>query len=801
MSDDDGVPETERVLDMRSYESDVIRECQEEKEEAKRETRDALRERVEKLKADLKQAKLKGKSREIERIERKLGETEITLQLPEQLDVDLDLSRPTVDNEMPVENQEMEKYWHYKVLHQSFVGTESIDLTIDDSDPFVYAARQQFILKHCEPYIEEHELEGGLKVSKQIWDSLFPHQRSAIEWEWGLWQQGSGGIEGDEMGLGKTIICAVFIGALMRSKLLSKPVLILCPLTVTKQWIREFHIWCPEVKAVLLHQTRANSKVSDEEILESAEDNPIVIVTNYEYLQRKGDVEAESMSIPLLDWGCVLCDEGHKIRNAESGISKLVKKISGDFRLAISGSPIQNSLVELWSLFDFANPRLLGSLEVFERDFATPIKIGGYTNATPSEIYRAYYAAVDLRNLIRPYLLRRLKSDVMADLPGKSEKILFVGLTPKQIRAYEEFLDSPFCQRILSGATSEQCFAGIDHLRKICDHPALLEETSTLPTIENSAKLKLLQRILPHWHKHGHRALLFSQYLRMLDFIGEVLDGLGLDYFRIDGDTNAGERQHIMDRFNAGEKFACILTTRVGGIGVNLIGADRVIIVDPDWNPATDVQALERVWRIGQTRDVCVYRLITNGTIEEKMYKKQIFKQFLSNKILQSPGQKRLFKRQTIFDLFKLDTMDEREEEEDQEESSWGDEDSDAGDERKMVDMLVNGGDIQKIGDHDVPSDNISGQEAVDKELARKESRRAVERLKQEKPSEVTECESELIKYFRERDGVAGTKDVYDTFVTNGDREMRIVRRALRTIAICNKKNHVWILRRKFYKS
>ena len=801
----DGVTNA-RVLNMRRYESDVINEYDHRgDEEKKRETKDELRDRISKLKSDLKHAKSKGKEKEIARIERELGDAELMLQLPEKLDVDLELSQPTVDQAMPTEGEQMEKYWHYKVMHQNFVGEDAIDLTIDDSDPFVYAARQKFIEKYCEPYTEEHELDGGLKIPQAIWNSLFPHQRAAIEWEWRLWRDKAGGIEGDEMGLGKTIICAVFILGLIRSGLLNKPTLILCPLTVAKQWIREFHIWCPEVRAILLHQTRANTKETDEAILESVDDSPVVVVTNYEYLNRKGDIETQSVTVQLVDWGCLLCDEGHKIRNAESGISKHVKSITSDFRLAISGSPIQNSLLELWSLFDFAYPGLLGSSEVFDRDFATPIKIGGYANATTAEVYRAYYRAVELRKLIKPYLLRRMKADVMADLPMKSEKILFTYLTDVQISAYEDFLNSSFCHRILSGQAGDQAFAGIDHLRKICDHPALLEESSALPTIENSAKLLLLKKILPVWKQNGHRVLLFSQYLQMLDFLQQLMGMLDLDYFRIDGATNAGQRQNAIDRFNAGERFACLLTTKVGGIGVNLIGADRVIIVDPDWNPATDLQALERAWRIGQTRNVCVYRLITAGTIEEKMYKKQIFKQYLSNKILQSPDQKRMFKRQTIWDLFKLDTREDREgngEEEVKEEpiaepdeTQQGNEEEDG--DRKMVEMILAEGEISRIGDHDVLFDNVSSKEMVDASIAEIDTKKAISRLNMDS-DEMQELQTKLVSFMRKNNGMVSSEKIFDEY--HEGFSLKQLKHVLRTIAVCKKKKHVWILRHKYLK-
>ena len=314
----------------------------------------------------------------------------------------------------------------------------------------------------------------------------------------------------------------------------------------------------------------------------------------------------------------------------------------------------------------------------------------------------------------------------------------------------------------------------------------------------------ILKKILPVWKQSGHRVLLFSQYLQMLDFLQQLMGMLELDYFRIDGATNAGQRQNAIDRFNAGERFACLLTTKVGGIGVNLIGADRVIIVDPDWNPATDLQALERAWRIGQTRNVCVYRLITAGTIEEKIYKKQIFKQYLSNKILQSPDQKRIFKRQTIYDLFKLDTKEEREENEEEEvkeepaadpdETRQGNEEEDGGD-RKMVEMILAEGEISRIGDHDVLFENVSSKEMVDASIAEIDTKKAISRLNMDS-AEMQELQTKLVSFMQKNNGIVSSEVIFNKY----HRDDKQLKHVLRTIAECNKKKHVWILRHKYMK-
>jgi DNA excision repair protein ERCC-6 len=322
---------------------------------------------------------------------------------------------------------------------------------------------------------------------------------------------------------------------------------------------------------------------------------------------------------------------------------------------------MQNNLTELWSLFDFVFPGRLGTLPVFQAQFAVPINIGGYANATNIQVQTAYKCAVVLRDLINPYLLRRMKNDVAADLPRKSEQVLFCKLTKTQRTAYEEFIGSSDMESIFAG--KRQVLYGVDILRKICNHPDLVyremlqkKEGYHYGAEAKSGKMKVVKALLELWKRQGHRTLLFSQTRQMLDILERFVNDIGgLEYRRMDGSTNIGIRQTIVDEFNTNTSVdVFLLTTRVGGLGINLTGADRVIIFDPDWNPSTDVQARERAWRLGQKREVTIYRLMTSGTIEEKIYHRQIFKQFLTNKILKDPKQRRFFKMNDLHDLFTL---------------------------------------------------------------------------------------------------------------------------------------------------
>lgn len=365
-------------------------------------------------------------------------------------------------------------------------------------------------------------------------------------------------------------------------------------------------------------------------------------------------------------WGYCVLDEGHKIRNPNSDISLLCKSIKTPHRIILSGTPIQNNLTELWSLFDFVFPGRLGTLPVFQTEFSVPINIGGYANATNVQVQTAYKCAVVLRDMISPYLLRRMKVDVASDLPKKTEKVLFCKLTKVQREAYESFLKSKELEAIMKGR--RQVLFGIDILRKICNHPDLVQRDIlehkpgyNYGAPEKSGKMQVVKALVTLWKSQGHRTLLFCQTRQMMDILGSFLMSLaGVNFLRMDGATPVGQRQGLVDTFNEDTSLhVFLLTTRVGGLGVNLTGADRVLIFDPDWNPSTDMQARERAWRLGQKKDVVIYRLMTAGSIEEKIYHRQIFKQFLTNKILKDPKQRRFFKMNDMHDLFTLGDLDD----------------------------------------------------------------------------------------------------------------------------------------------
>ncbi|OJJ46574.1 hypothetical protein ASPZODRAFT_152040 [Penicilliopsis zonata CBS 506.65] len=542
------------------------------------------------------------------------------------------------------------------------------------------------------PTVPDTILDQGLRIPGDIFPLLFDYQKTGVKWIWELHQQRVGGIIGDEMGLGKTIQVIAFLASLHHSKQFTKPALVVCPATLLQQWVQEFHRWWPAFRVSILHSTgsgmlNVGSESNREDMLTSqmwrssngrsgvpkrhkagrkivqrVVQEGHVLLTTYAGLHTYSDL------LTPVEWGYVILDEGHKIRNPDTTITIYAKELRTPHRLILSGTPMQNNLTELWSLFDFVFPMRLGTLVSFRNQFDIPIRQGGYANASNLQVQTAARCAETLKDAISPFLLQRLKMDVAADLPNKSEQVLFCKLSPAQRTAYERFLASPDMTAILN--KRKEVLYGIDLLRKICNHTDLIEHEMNSHKADygnpkRSGKMEVVQSLLELWKKTGHKTLLFAQHKITLNILQKLISAMpGFNYRRMDGETAVEKRQAIVDEFNNDpEIHIFLLTTKVGGLGINLTGADRVIIFDPDWNPSTDLQARERAWRLGQKREVMICRLVCKGTIEEKIYHRQIYKQFLSNKILKDPKQRQNFQLSDLQDLFTLqpDTQSETE--------------------------------------------------------------------------------------------------------------------------------------------
>ncbi|KAL6890965.1 SNF2 family N-terminal domain-containing protein [Trichoderma evansii] len=526
------------------------------------------------------------------------------------------------------------------------------------------------------PGVADHYFTDDLKLPGDIYPSLFGYQKTGVQWLAELYKQRVGGIIGDEMGLGKTVQLIAFVAALHYSKKLKKPVIVVAPATLLRQWVSEFHRWWPPLRVSILHSSGSgmlNPTAEDEydvehfspmatksekaarKIVKGVVQKGHVLVTTYTGLQTYAN------ELLHVEWDYAVLDEGHKIRNPNAEITVTCKELNTPNRVILSGTPVQNNLTELWSLFDFIYPMRLGTLVNFKQQFEIPIRQGGYANASNLQVMTAEKCAEALKETINEYLLQRLKVDVAADLPEKTEQVLFCKLTESQRKAYERFIGSDEVAAILS--RKRQSLYGIDILRKICNHPDLLDKSlSSKPGYDYgnpklSAKLQLTKDLLQKvMIPNGHKMLLFSQGKQMLNIIEKCMRECKISYLRMDGETPIDQRQPMIDKFNTDPDIhVFLMTTRTGGLGTNLTGADRIIIFDPDWNPSTDLQARERAWRLGQSKPVKIYRLMTEGTIEEKIYHRQIFKQFMTNKVLKDPKQRSSYDLSDLYDLFTFD--------------------------------------------------------------------------------------------------------------------------------------------------
>lgn len=513
-------------------------------------------------------------------------------------------------------------------------------------------------------------VERELRCPQYIWDLLYDYQRQSLQWMFQLHQAGTGGILADEMGLGKTVQVCAFLASLYCSDILQHMtvtsdmgiprtggVLLICPATILQQWRDELRTWFPMIRVSIMHNTSVEGKIIQ---MESACENCGVVVTTYQTMRLMEDTILE------YPWVYVILDEGHLIRNPDAAITIAAKKFHTPHRIILSGSPIQNNLKDLWSVIDFSAPGLLGTYPFFEAQFAMKIEDGSRINASPKQVEEAYQCAVILRDLIAPHLLRRTKGDVMEmlQLPAKQEHLIFCHLSPEQYQVYIDFLNTDHVKTALQKRSRfspgvPESFFCISVLRKLSNHPDILlhDDHELRPkdygNIARSGKMGVLADVLEAWKKSGHKVLVFSQTVTALNIIQSMCDDKNFSYMRIDGKTAVKHRVDIIEKYNKDPNaYVMLLTTKVGGVGLNITGANRVIIFDPDWNPMVDIQARERAWRIGQRREVTVYRLICVGTVEEKMYHRQVFKHFLAQKVLSDTRQRRFFKHNDLKDLF-----------------------------------------------------------------------------------------------------------------------------------------------------
>jgi superfamily II DNA or RNA helicase len=439
---------------------------------------------------------------------------------------------------------------------------------------------------------------------------LRDYQRAGFEWLARHANAGAGACLADDMGLGKTLQTLTLL--LYRAS--QGPALVVAPTSVCGNWQAEAARFAPSLKVRWLGNGPRDRNFAD------AGPGDLVIMS-YTLFQQEGD------NLAGKEWSTVVLDEAQAIKNAGTKRSQAAMKLNARFRLITTGTPIENHLGELWNLFRFINPGLLGSLDSFTERFAVPIE----RNSDPEARER-------LRRLIQPFVLRRTKSQVLSELPPRTEVTLTLDLSPEERAMYEavrldalenvsvEGEDQPNRIRVL---------AGIMKLRRACCHGGLV-----LPNREwASGKIAALMEIIEELHESNHRALVFSQFVDFLEIIRQAIDEKGISYHYLDGSTPSAERVRRVKAFQDGEGDLFLISLRAGGVGLNLTGADYVIHMDPWWNPAVEDQASDRAHRIGQTRPVTVYRLISRDTIEEKIVALHERKRHLADSLLEGAGE------------------------------------------------------------------------------------------------------------------------------------------------------------------
>ncbi|EPS68656.1 chromatin remodeling complex subunit, partial [Genlisea aurea] len=456
------------------------------------------------------------------------------------------------------------------------------------------------------------ELAGG---------SLFPHQLEALNWLRKSWHRSRNVILADEMGLGKTVSACAFLSSLYFEFRAMLPCLVLVPLSTMPNWMSEFALWAPELNVVEYHgNTRARAVIrqyewhacchGENKITSAYKFN--VLLTTYEMIL------CDSSHLRGVPWEVLVVDEGHRLKNSGSKLFSLLNTFSFQHRVLLTGTPLQNNIGEMYNLLNFLQPDSFPSLTSFEENF---------NDLTTAE------KVDELKKLVAPHMLRRLKKDAMQNIPPKTERVVPVELSSIQAEYYRAMLTKNYqiLRNIGKNVPQQSMLNIVMQLRKVCNHPYLIPGTEPESgsieflhemRIKASAKLTLLHSMLKLLHKDGHRVLIFSQMTKLLDILEDymTIEFGPRTYERVDGSVSVAERQAAISRFNQDKsRFVFLLSTRSCGLGINLATADTVIIYDSDFNPHADIQAMNRAHRIGQSSRLLVYRLVVRASVEERI--------------------------------------------------------------------------------------------------------------------------------------------------------------------------------------
>lgn len=521
---------------------------------------------------------------------------------------------------------------------------------------------------------------------------LRPHQREGVKFLYrctsGLVDaRAKGCIMADEMGLGKTLQCLTLMWTLLkqgpRGKRTIDKCIVVCPSSLVRNWANEIDKWLGKGAlnslAIDGKSTKGSSIGDAIENWADAQGNSIVspvLIISYETLRR--NVER----LNNCEVGLILADEGHRLKNSDSLTFNSLNSLNCERRVILSGTPIQNDLSEYFSLLNFANPGLLGNRAEFRKNYEIHILRGRDSLATDKEREKGDAKLKELTELVQKFIIRRTNDILSKYLPIKYEYVIFCGLSEMQKKLYHHFITSPDIKKLLKGEHSQPLKA-IGLLKKLCNHPNLLTLPEDIEGSENlipddykddrnsmgrnreiqtwySGKFQMLERFLYKINKEtDDKIVVISNYTQTLDLVEKLCRQHKFGSLRLDGTMNINKRQKLVDKFNnpEGKEFVFLLSSKAGGCGINLIGANRLVLMDPDWNPASDQQALARVWRDGQKKSCFIYRFISTGTIEEKIFQRQSAKLQLSSCVVDSADDvERLFSSDNLKQLFQFNT-------------------------------------------------------------------------------------------------------------------------------------------------
>ncbi|KAK0167266.1 hypothetical protein PV327_004688 [Microctonus hyperodae] len=455
--------------------------------------------------------------------------------------------------------------------------------------------------------------------------TLRDYQIRGLNWMISLYENGINGILADEMGLGKTLQTISLLGYMKHFRNIPGPHIVIVPKSTLANWMNEFKKWCPSLRAVCLIGDAETRNTFIRDVMMPGEWD--VCVTSYEMVIKEKSV------FKKFNWRYMVIDEAHRIKNEKSKLSEFLREFKTANRLLLTGTPLQNNLHELWSLLNFLLPDVFNSSDDFDSWFNTNNFLGD--NSLVERLHA----------VLRPFLLRRLKAEVEKGLKPKKELKVYIGLGKMQREWYTKVLMKDIDIVNGAGKIEKMRLQNIlMQLRKCCNHPYLFDGAEPGPPyttdehlVYNCGKMVILDKLLPKLQEQDSRVLIFSQMTRMLDILEDYCHWRGFQYCRLDGNTAHEDRQRQINEYNApnSDKFIFMLSTRAGGLGINLATADVVIIYDSDWNPQMDLQAMDRAHRIGQQKQVRVFRFITENTVEEKIVERAEVKLRLDKLVIQ----------------------------------------------------------------------------------------------------------------------------------------------------------------------